>query len=350
MRLAAIGENLLERLIVRLNILPLPLLETQIAICMGRSIMAGVRLGVFDAIGDDARTASEVADACGTDPFATTKLLDSLVGCRYLAHRAGRYELTPKSRKWLLRDAPNSLAEKLLFQYDEWNIIAQYEDYITTGEPLELHASLSDEGVWERYQRGMRALASMPADEVAQRLPVPAGASALLDIGGSHGYYSVCLCRRHANLSATILDLPQAVDHAAPILAGEGMGDRIRHRAGDALTEDLGNATWDVALISQLVHHFTEEQNRALIGRIARALKPGGVCAILDVLRPTSPEEAGMVGAVLDLYFAATSQSGTWPLEVMQDWQRDAGLVVERPIRLRSLPGSALIVGKKAAG
>jgi SAM-dependent methyltransferase len=95
------------------------------------------------------------------------------------------------------------------------------------------------------------------------------------------------------------------------------------------------------------VHHFTDEQNRDLMRRIARALKPSGVCVVLDTLRPSPPEGAGGIGAVLDLYFAATSRSGTWPLETMQAWQRDAGLAVERPLHLRTLPGAWMIVGRK---
>ena len=350
MRLAAIGENLVERILIRANIGPLPLLETQIAYTAARSIMAGVKLGIFDAIGREAKSAAEVAEACKTDAMATIKLLNTLVGCRYLEHKGGQYRLTPKSRKWLLRDSPNSLADKLLFQYDEWEIVGKYEEYLTTGRPLDLHSTFSGEGVWERYQKGMRALSAGTAEEVARRLPVPAGARTLLDIGGSHGYYSVCLCREHKELHATVLDLPQAVDQAAPILAREGMGDRVIHRAGDALSEDLGDAIWDVVLVSQLVHHFTEAQNRGLIARIARALKPGGICALLDIPRPTSPEQGGMIGAVLDLYFAATSESGTWPLEVMQDWQRDAGLTLDRTISLRTLPGGVVIVGKRMSG
>ncbi|HUF29178.1 MAG TPA: class I SAM-dependent methyltransferase [Gemmatimonadaceae bacterium] len=73
-----------------------------------------------------------------------------------------------------------------------------------------------------------------------------------------------------------------------------------------------GSGAWDVVLVSQLVHHFPDAQNRELIARVARALKPGGACALLDSPRPASPEEAGMVGAVLDLYFAVVSESGTW--------------------------------------
>ena len=100
---------------------------------------------------------------------------------------------------------------------------------------------------------------------------------------------------------------------------------------------------------TQLVHHFTDEQNRDLMRRIASALKPGGVCVLLDTLRPSSPEGAGGIGAVLDLYFAATSRSGTWPLETMQTWQRDAGLTVGKPLHLRTLPGAAMVLGRKSS-
>jgi len=275
--------------------------------------------------------------------------MNTLVGCRYLQHRNGRYGLTPKARKWMLRDSPNSIADKLLMQYDEWDIVEKYENYVTTGQPLDVHSSLTDACAWDRYQRGMRALASISAEEVARHLPVPVGATTMLDIGGSHGYYSVCACRRYDGLRATILDLPQAVEHAAPLLAREGMGERVSHRAGNALSDDMGNNTWDVVFLSQVVHHFTDEQNRGLMRRIAHGLKPGGVSVLLDSLRPSSPEGAGGIAAVLDLYFAATSCSGTWPLETMQAWQRDAGLAVEKPIHLRTLPGCAMVVGRKSS-
>jgi SAM-dependent methyltransferase len=347
MRLGIIGETLIERIIARTNVAPDPLLETQIAFTMARSIMAGVKLGIYDAIGTGAKTAAEVATACNTDREATAKLMNTLVGCRYLRHRDGRYQLTPKASKWLLQRSANSIADKLLFQYDEWDTVAKYEEYVATGKSIDLHSSLTDPSAWNRYQRGMRALASISAGEVAERMPVPAGATSMLDIGGSHGYYSVCACRRHEGLRATILDLSQAIEHAAPILAREGMGERISHRAGNALTDELGNESWDIVFMSQLVHHFTDEQNRDLMRRISRALRPGGVCVLLDVLRPAQPEESGGVGAVLDLYFAATSRSGTWPLATMQSWQRDAGLTVAKPIHLRTLPGAALVVGHK---
>jgi hypothetical protein len=66
MRLGVIAETLVERLALRWNAVPEPLLETQMAFCMARSVMAGVKLGLFEAAADRARPAGEIASECGT--------------------------------------------------------------------------------------------------------------------------------------------------------------------------------------------------------------------------------------------------------------------------------------------
>jgi SAM-dependent methyltransferase len=280
-------------------------------------------------------------------PAATEKLLNTLTGCGYLVYRQGSYELTPKSRKWLLRRSPSNLCDKLLLQLREWDIVEGYEEFVRTGRTLRVHASVADEDFWRIHQRGMRNLAAIAADEVAARLPMPPGAKDTLDIGGSHGHYSVCLCRRHPGLKSVVLDLPEAVKQAAPILADENVEGRVTHRPGNPLSDDLGERSVDVVFMSPLVHHFTDEQNRALMKRIARALRPNGVCVMLDAIRPKQPGDGGQVAALLDLYFALTSESGTWPIEAMAEWLREAGLTLERPIWLRTMPGGALVVGRR---
>jgi SAM-dependent methyltransferase len=347
-RVGAIPENPIEAIVSRLNVAPRPLLETQMAFTLARVIMLGVKLGIFDVLADGDATAEEVARRCGTDPRATEKLLFALAAARYVKASGASYGLTPVSRKWLLRDGERSLADKLLFQFHEWDWMESSEDYVRTGRPLDVH-EMVDEDQWNSYQRGMRSLARALSDEATKRMPVPDGARDMLDIGGSHGYYSVALCRRHRGLRAVVLDLPQAVRHAAPLLAEEGMGDRVMHREGDALADDLGEEAYDLVITAQLVHHFSEEQNRDLTARIARALRPGGVYAILDAFRPETPRDAGQVGALFDFYFALTSQSGTWSPEEMADWQRAAGLEPRKAIRFRTVPGAGIQAATKPA-
>jgi hypothetical protein len=51
----------------------------------------------------------------------------------------------------------------------------------------------------------------------------------------------------------------------------------------------------------------------------------------------------------LDLFFALTSEAGTWSFEEMAAWQRDAGLLPRRPIHLRTAPGVGLQAAMKPA-
>ena len=143
---------------------------------------------------------------------------------------------------------------------------------------------------------------------------------------------------------------PAAVEASADLLAAEGLGSRLEHLVGDALEHDLGEGVWDVVLASQLTHHLDDETNRALARRVARSLRPGGVYVVQDLVRPATPAEARRLrlGALLDLYFAATSGAGTFTLGAMRAWFEHASLRPSPPRWLRSLPGMAQLAGRRA--
>ncbi len=347
MKIGTLPENLLERIALMAGAVPTPFIDT-FCFVLARTIMAATKLGIFEALRAEPRSAAAVAQHCGTHPHATRKLLDTLVSAAYLQLEGEHYALAPIARKWLLKDQPQSLHDVVLLRFVDWQWLTHLEDFIVTGQPLDIHRDMPPDH-WELYQRGMRSLASAAVAEMVRRTPVPKGARDMLDIGGSHGYYSVALCRRYPGLRAVILDLPSAVEHAAPILAQEGMGDRVVHRAGNVLTDDLGSEAYDLVLMAQLVHHFDEPTNRALVRRIATALRPGGYLVIQEAIRRQSPTEGGQAGALLDLYFALTSESGTWSFAEMASWQRDAGLIPRKPIRFRMLPGVGEQVAVKPA-
>jgi SAM-dependent methyltransferase len=346
-RIGAIPEGLFERLITLAGLAPTPVIDTFHAVVVARAIVVATKLGVFEALAERALPAAEAAGDLHVDPAALEKLLNLLVATGYLAFADGRYGLTQVSRKWLLRDAPASLHDSMLLRLLEWQAIDQTEDFVRTGKALDAHDLIAGDQ-WITYQRGMRSLARFSADEVARRVKLPASARAMLDIGGGHGACSVAFCRRYPHLRSTILDLPQAVAVAAPILAEEKMGDRIVHRAGNALTDDLGTNASDLIFVAHLIHHFDRAANEALMRRAADALRPGGTIALLDVLRSTEPQRTSQTGAVLDLYFAVTSNSGTWPAEEIAGWLRAAGLEPGKPIHLRTAPGISVMTATKA--
>jgi SAM-dependent methyltransferase len=343
MKIGAIPQSLLEWVALRLGAAPVPLVETHAAMLLARTVMAGAELGLFDAMADRPQSAAEIAAHCNLAPDPAAQLLDALAACGYLSYGGGCFALTRRSRPWLLGAGSKSIRDKLLLQVFEWRWMEALPDFVRTGQSFEFHDSMTSD---ERslYHRGMRALAGVAGAEVARRMPVPRGARRMLDIGGSHGHFAAELCRRHAGLSAEILDLPDAVEASAPMLAAEGLDDRLVHRSGDAATVDLGARQYDVVLMSNLAHHFDATTNRQIAARVARALTPGGVFVILDAGRREHPGQAGQLPALLGLYFALQSRPGvrTWTVAEMAEWQRTAGLSVHRARPLRTAPGWVL--------
>ncbi|MGI8828968.1 MAG: methyltransferase [Candidatus Limnocylindria bacterium] len=347
MRYAMVAENPIERIGLASGMVPTPMLEPYGA-AFARTLMVATKLGVFEPLADAPLTAPAVAGSCGMNERATEKILNLLVGMRYLQRqRVGEYRLTKPARTWLLESSRQSVRDMVLMKFLEWEWFEGLEDFARTGKPLDVHAHMNAAD-WGLYQRGMRAQAGLLGCWLVRRLPMPKGATTMLDIGGSHGYLSVALCRRHPDLRSVVLDLPEAVEQAAPLLAAQGMGDRVVHRAGDALTEDLGSEQYDLILAFSLVHHFDADTNRALAVRCARALRPGGMFVIGDLMRPESPAKASVQDLFYDLYFALTSQSGLWSFDEMASWQRAAKLEPRPPMHLLMGQGPGMQIGVRS--
>jgi hypothetical protein len=175
--------------------------------------MAAMKLGLFDAIGTERLSAEEVADRCQTHPISTGKILNALTVAGYICKAGEKYELAPVTRQWLVKDSPQPLHDYIRMQYLEWDWLTHCENYVSTGQPYMIHPHMTEDE-WGIYQRSMRALAGLNAAEVARLTPIPQGARTMIDIGGSHGYNSVVICRRYPDLQAVVLDLPEAVKQA----------------------------------------------------------------------------------------------------------------------------------------
>jgi SAM-dependent methyltransferase len=340
MRIGALPESALEWLALKLERAPRALIDTHAAMLLARAVMAGAELQVFDALAEGPLTAEEAARACGSATAPMALLLDGLAACGYLRFRDARFALTRRSRRWLVASGQSSVRDKLLLQVIEWRWLETLEAFVRSGEPLEFHDSMTA-SERDLYHRGMRALAGVAGGEVARRVPVPRTARRMIDLGGSHGHYAAEICRRHPGLTAEVLDFRDAIEAAAPLLAAEGLGERLVHREGDATTVDLGAEQYDLVLMSNLAHHLTAEQNLGLACRVARALRPGGVFVIQEPARSECPGRVGQLPALLGLYFAMQSRPGvrTWAIREMVEWQRLAGLTPCRAKRLQTAPG-----------
>lgn len=349
MKLGVIPENLAERLALWAGIPPPGILESWMGIMASRAVIAATKLDIFEHLAACPLTAQELAEKCGSHRRATEQLLNALVSMDCLRFQGERYALPRKMRAWILADGKHSFRDQVLLHELEWKWWEHCEEYVRTGKPLRIHQSMTDQE-WGIYQRGMRSGVAIPANWVARHLPLSKSARTVLDIGGGHGSFSVAICRRYPQLRATILELPAAIKHAASMLAQEGMGDRVRHQEGNALTDDLGVDQYDLVFLASMVHHFDDATNRQLIRRAARALRSDGMVAIWEPLRQDRAGKIRQLGGLMDLFFGLFSEAGTWSADEIAAWYRDAGLTPHRPRRMWFGPDLALHVGRKCMG
>jgi SAM-dependent methyltransferase len=348
MKLSPIAQNPLEWIALKAGLVPTPLAYSHFGFMMSKFILEAVEKGIFEAIGCQRISVEEICNACHLNKKAVKSLLGVLASMGLINQRKDLFFLTQKSKKWLLKDSPDSLYWVMIFDNRvclQW--MEHVGPFLETGKGLQYHDTLTDEE-WYYYQKAMEAAASATSREAAKKIPVQPGASKMLDIGGAHGLYSIALCKKYPGLSATVLDLPAAVKKAAPILAGYNMNERIKHVEGNIVTDDIGIEQYDLILMASLAHHLTAEENRVVSNKAYAALRNGGIFTILDVLRPgTIRQNGNMLGALGDFFFALSSTSGTWSLPEIKDWQQKAGFVPFKKSSFLTIPGLVAITGIK---
>ncbi len=317
-------ENPTEWLALRFNLAPRPVGEAMFGMPMARSIIAGVRLGIFERLAKGPAGADELARELELTPAGTRLLLDSLYALGHVERDGSRYELTKAARRWLDPASETYVGTFIedCAQYWEW--WSQLEEVVRTGKSFELHDTPPEDPAWQTYIRGQFELARLSAPEVAKALRLPDEPTALLDVAGGHGWFSAELCRRHPGLKATIVDLPGSAAVGRQIVAEHGMSDRVEHREGDAFEVDLGGP-YDGALCFNLIHHLSPEQNVTLFRRIHDALKPGGTFAVLDLFTPKEGAQAD-ASAFLGLFFYLTSGAATYSPDELAAWLARGGI------------------------
>ena len=314
-----------------------------------RIVLAAIRLNVFETLNTADATAVELATRLATDPRGTRILLDTLVTLGYVQQQNGRYGNTAMTRKWLTNDGDINFSSYYRF----WGAVLEelwprLEESFQTGQPpINLYEWIEDQPeVSRHFQEGMIAIAKYIGGDVVSALKLPSGATRLLDIGGGHAMYSIALCRAHPALSAVVFDSPQALTTGHDNITAENMNGQITMQEGSFLIDDLGQ-NYDMALLMNIIHGLSPEQNIALFQKTANALNRGGMIVIGEQLPDSAPLPlTKTVAHILSASYFHLLGGQIYTYDEISDWLRTVGFSqVARKNLLRA--GSTLITAVK---
>lgn len=238
-----------------------------------RVLLTANNFRVFDYL-QEPKTAQEIASIVNADSRGIEILLDALTGLELLRKSSGKYHNSSLSKLFLLSSSPYYQGNIIKHNDMIWRNWSELDDVIRTGKPT--HKFYDQDA----FIRGMHDISKMKASKVIKLINLK-GVNKALDLGGGPGTYSIEMAKK--GVIVDLFDLPETIKIAREIVEESGIKQMINFIEGDFLVNEI-SGRYDLILISQILHAFSEKDNIKIIKRAVNALNPEGQIVIQEFL------------------------------------------------------------------
>jgi hypothetical protein len=327
------------------------LFEIGSAYRQAKVLLSAVELGVFSALANGPRDASDLASRVQIHSRAARDFFDALVAMGLLTRDdTGRYRNTDESDRYLDQAKPTYLGASF-DQYNrrEYALWGSLTRSLQTGSPAaetqgqdHFGSLYSDAARFRTFVTAMTSGSLLAAQGIAHQFPWE-DYETLCDVGTAQGCLPVQVALAHPHVRAAGFDLP-ALRSAFEDYAVEcKVRDRVSFAAGDFFKDPLPPA--DVIVLGRVLHNWDLETKKMLLEKAYQATPTRGAVVIYDLLidddRRTS--RAGLLSSLNMLLW--TKGGFGYTASDCVGWLHSAGFA---RTRVRELPGgNSMIVGEK---
>lgn len=326
---------------------PAIVFETLNAYQKSAALRAGIEINLFTAIGEGHNTVDTLATVCNASPRGVRILADFLTVCGLLTKQDGRYALTPDSALFLDANSPACMAATVRFLLHPQMLepFHQLTSVVRSG-----HSTLPGEGtvednnpVWVEFARSMAPMIAPAVPHVAAHaLNGLTGATRILDIAAGHGLFGIEVARRNAEAQITAVDWAAVLEVARENAAKAGVASRHSIIAGSAFDVDFARP-YDVALVTNFLHHFDHETNVKLLRKVRAALNPGGRAVTLEFVPNDDRVSPPMPAAFAMIMLADTPAGDAFTYKELDAMHREAGFARTTLHPIPEMPQSIVV-------
>jgi SAM-dependent methyltransferase len=311
--------------------------DTLYAFQRSAALKSAIDLDVFTVIDGGDETASAMATRCGASERGLRILCDYLSTLGLLTKSDGTYHLTPESASFLSKRSPAYLGTAARFLLRP-ELRRNFEDLTEAvrrgGVPPSGNDSVAGENpIWVEFARSMGPMMAPAAHAIADLV---AGTDALkvLDIAAGHGLFGITIAQRNPLAEIVAADWPTVLAVASEHARSAKVQDRYRTLPGDAFKVDFPG-DFDVALVTNFLHHFDPLTCTTFLKKVYAALRPGGRVVVLEFV-PNPDRVSPPIPARFSLAMLAGTPSGdAYTLAELQGQLQGAGF---RDVSAHALP------------
>ena len=302
------------------------------------AIRAAVHLDLFTALDEEGpRTVAAIAARCGAPERGVRVLCDYLVAIGFLRKAGETYQLGPDEAMFLSTRSPAYLGATVDFLASP-AMMGNFDSLTETIRrgtiaPANNNTVSDDNQIWVQFARAMTPTMVPRAEAISELLDASSGRPLqVLDIAAGHGIFGIVLARNNPHVEVVAVDWAAVLEVARENAATAGVGDRYRLLPGDAFTVDYG-AGFDVALVTNFLHHFDRATCVTFMRKVFGALRPGGRAVVLEFV-PNEDRVSPPTAAVFGLTMLAGTPGGeAYTFAELQSIALEAGFtsVIARP-------------------
>ena len=300
-------------------------------------LRAGIKLGVFSLLDNQALSSAQVAEHLQANPRFVEAFLEACVALALLEKTGDAYTNAASATAFLIPDKPDYVGNLVLHITNYWHTWGNLDTLIREGRTeLPFENGFTDTATyWQDYMEGQHNRATAGQGQNLAKSVDLTGRRKMLDLGGGAASYSLALCAANPQLTSYVVDAKEPLAIAKPLVAEQNLQDRIILIEGDMNTIAL-DTNYEVVLISGVVLIKSEEECRHIFRRAYDALVPGGLIIVQDFMRVDHSEKRRFLDTMMDMYVVVGFDPGAGDRygDDYASWLTDTGFINSKQIPL----------------
>jgi hypothetical protein len=261
------------------------LVEISAGYWLPRALHVVADLAIADALGQEPRSAAELARDVGADADALDRVLRLLASHGVFDRRSGKYVHNELSRA-LRSDHPQSMRAfvRLVGLPVFWKSWGALEQVVRSGKPAvgDIFAYFREHPQeTEIFDAGMKSKAQSVISPVLAAYDFSTFGT-IGDIGGGLGHLLKAILMSAAKLRGVLFDQPPVVER---VKLEETIAGRLVLQGGDFFSGPIPRC--DAYVVMEILHDWTDEQSRQILHQIRRAAPPTAKLLVIETVLPS---------------------------------------------------------------
>jgi ubiquinone/menaquinone biosynthesis C-methylase UbiE len=292
------------------------------------AVKAAVALDLFTAIENENGELSRIASRVQASERGVRMLCDYLTVHGFLQKETGCYRLTPSTSAFLTTSSPAWMGSIVDFLAAPEMMALWLDDpvaFVRNGGSVGLGNMAPDHPVWVKFARAMVPFVAPIAQNIAQQVGSwPKAPKRVLDIAAGHGVFGIAIAKAIPDAEVVATDWQAVLEVAKENAAAAGVSARHHTIAGSAFEVEWGT-NFDLALITNFLHHFDRPTCVELLSKVRRSLSPGGRVLAVDFVPNEDRVSPPFAAAFSFVMLASTPRGDAYTVREFEEIGSEAG-------------------------